>query len=233
MNTTANSLTAFTFQTSPTKGPNQKHSLRVVTIAGEPWFVAQDLNAPLGMYPSLLSGRLKFMHEFEKKLVDGRQFNLIELGQGGQMKRWLVSESGLYKLIMRSDKREAQAFQDWVTCDVIPTIRKTGSYGTGPVDGIRELVDRIKKLEDKIWELERPKITGATDLSPSFMKARAFLSWRGLKCNSELFSERSLMLRAYCDNHSLQSFLDTSGKTPVYIWPLAALEAVFVDGWCD
>lgn len=40
----------------------------------------------------------------------------------------VISESGLYKRIMRSDKPEAKAFQDWVTREVLPSIRKTGSY---------------------------------------------------------------------------------------------------------
>ena len=43
----------------------------------------------------------------------------------------LISESGLYKLVMRSDKPEAKQFQDWVTRDVLPAIRKTGSYVAG------------------------------------------------------------------------------------------------------
>lgn len=43
----------------------------------------------------------------------------------------LISESGLYKLIMRSDKPEAKAFQDWVTRDVLPAIRKDGGYVKG------------------------------------------------------------------------------------------------------
>ncbi len=43
----------------------------------------------------------------------------------------MVSESGLYKLIMRSDKPQAKPFQDWVTQEVLPSIRKTGSYVTG------------------------------------------------------------------------------------------------------
>lgn len=43
----------------------------------------------------------------------------------------VISESGLYKLIMRSDKPQAKAFQDWVTKEVLPSIRKTGSFVTG------------------------------------------------------------------------------------------------------
>jgi prophage antirepressor-like protein len=43
----------------------------------------------------------------------------------------LISESGLYKLIMRSDKETAKPFQDWVTKEVLPSIRKTGAFVTG------------------------------------------------------------------------------------------------------
>ena len=43
----------------------------------------------------------------------------------------IISESGLYKLIMRSDKPQAKPFQDWVTKEVLPSIRKTGAYVVG------------------------------------------------------------------------------------------------------
>lgn len=46
----------------------------------------------------------------------------------------IVSESGLYKLVMRSDKPEAKAFQDWVTGTVLPSIRKDGGYIMGEDD---------------------------------------------------------------------------------------------------
>lgn len=47
---------------------------------------------------------------------------------GGMQKATFVKEPGLYKLIMRSDKKEAVEFQDWICCDVLPSIRKTGRY---------------------------------------------------------------------------------------------------------
>lgn len=43
----------------------------------------------------------------------------------------LISESGFYKLIMRSDKPDARKFQDWVTREVLPSIRKDGGYILG------------------------------------------------------------------------------------------------------
>ncbi len=56
-------------------------------------------------------------------------------GRGGlraNTKLSLISESGLYKLVMRSDKPVARPFQDWVTREVLPSIRKTGGYKLEP-----------------------------------------------------------------------------------------------------
>lgn len=60
---------------------------------------------------------------------------LMRVGRGGTRLN-LVSESGLYKLIMRSDKPEAKRFQNWVTQEVLPSIRKTGAYvvGQAPIE---------------------------------------------------------------------------------------------------
>ncbi len=60
-----------------------------------------------------------------------RGINRIETPSGYMQPMVTVSESGLYKLIMRSDKPQAKAFQDWVAKEVLPSIRKTGSYVTG------------------------------------------------------------------------------------------------------
>lgn len=55
----------------------------------------------------------------------------VSLAGKGMHAAKLISESGLYKLIMRSDKPEARAFQDWVTREVLPAIRKDGAYIVG------------------------------------------------------------------------------------------------------
>lgn len=96
-------------------------SLRVVPIDGEPWFVGTDAIKALGLVaPSYAYGRLG---EDETRYVGRTHLGLPE---GRQMR--LVSESGLYKLITRSDKPEAKPFQEWITRDVLPSVRKTGSY---------------------------------------------------------------------------------------------------------
>lgn len=99
-------------------------TLRVVQIDGEPWFVATDVCRHIGFYIKRngevnTTKALRYLND-DERLVPPTQI-------GGRFPT-LICESGLYKLIMRSDKPEAKPFQEWVTRDVLPSIRKTGSY---------------------------------------------------------------------------------------------------------
>ena len=92
-------------------------------IEGEPWFVGSDIL-------TLLFGKAGGnAHQYDKldtsEIAEVKPLH-FKLGSGKS--RRLISESGLYKLVMRSDKPEAKAFQDWVTKDVLPAIRKDGAY---------------------------------------------------------------------------------------------------------
>lgn len=101
-----------------------------MTLEGNPWFVAVDVCKAIGLAPH----KAGFTHHLTK--LDESEITPISklgvvLGGTGSHNARLISESGLYKLIMRSDKPQAKAFQDWVTKEVLPSIRKTGSYVTG------------------------------------------------------------------------------------------------------
>lgn len=97
--------------------------VRVVEIAGEPWFVAADVCAVLEIgNPSMAMNRLE---------EDEVTLSQIE---GSHRPTNLISESGLYSLVLRSDKPQARPFRKWVTAEVLPSIRKTGRYGSqGPL----------------------------------------------------------------------------------------------------
>lgn len=76
----------------------------------------------------------------------------------------IISESGLYKLIMRSDKPEARAFQDWVTRIVLPAIRKDGGYivgeekvATGEMDEDTLILKAMEVMRRKIERLAEEK----------------------------------------------------------------------------
>ena len=104
-------------------------SVRVVEKDGYPWFVARDVCAMLGFDDGHTNDAIKGLDEDEKatplKIVGRNDFN------GLRKDSLLVNEPGLYSLILRSNKPEAKVFKRWITHEVIPTIRKTGSYGNG------------------------------------------------------------------------------------------------------
>jgi prophage antirepressor-like protein len=73
--------------------------------------------------------------------------NLIEDGSCA-VQLSVVSESGLYKLVMRSDKPQARPFQDWVTREVLPAIRKHGAYALAEGEAMPLPADLADALED-------------------------------------------------------------------------------------
>lgn len=99
-------------------------TLRTIEIDGAPWFHGADSCRCLGLSINVsgVFNNLRCLGHDEKRPTP-TPFR----GTGGA-KATVISESGLYKLIMRSDKPEARAFQDWVTREVLPAIRRTGGY---------------------------------------------------------------------------------------------------------
>ncbi|WP_241622249.1 Bro-N domain-containing protein [Rosenbergiella australiborealis] len=101
-------------------------TVRIVNIFGEPWFVAKDICDALELSNSRMA--LQTLDDDEKNtvsLTDGNRGNPIHS---------IVAESGFYKLMARSRKATtagtfAHKFTNWVFREVIPSIRKTGSYG--------------------------------------------------------------------------------------------------------
>lgn len=102
----------------------------------EPWFITRDVAKMLniGVYQNghvETAEVTRLVRKDEKTLLRRTTPHLTpvtvrQLFSKQQPSRSAISESGLYKLIMRSDKPEAVKFQDWVTRDVLPSIRKTG-----------------------------------------------------------------------------------------------------------
>lgn len=90
--------------------------VRIVQIDGEPWFVLTDVCRELDLAnPTMVA-----------KKLDNDERTKFDLGRQGETT--IVNESGLYTVILRSDKPQAKPFRKWVTSVVLPSIRKTGSY---------------------------------------------------------------------------------------------------------
>lgn len=100
----------------------QNNEVRTVELNGEPWFVLKDVCNILGVVNDRnVAARLD---EDEKDVC---QMDTL----GGTQNVTVVNESGLYNVILRSDKPEAKPFRKWVTSEVLPSIRKNGGYIAG------------------------------------------------------------------------------------------------------
>jgi len=127
-------LEVFTFQGAP---------VRTVTIDGEPWWVLVDVCAVLGIANSRnVAARLP-----------GDEVNTATVDT---YLATVVSEAGLYRVVIRSDKPSAEPFLRWLTHEVLPSIRRTGQYG-----GARALTDdqivhqALQITQHRVVELER------------------------------------------------------------------------------
>lgn len=98
-----------------------EQQVRTVMLDGEPWFVLADLARVLDV---VSVGRLA------ARLDDGvRLTHPIVDALGRTQQATIVSEAGMYEVVIRSDKPQAAAFRRWVTHEVLPSIRRTGGYG--------------------------------------------------------------------------------------------------------
>lgn len=131
---------------------SQFGELRTVMLEGEPWFVAADVCAALGIDANAT------------RRLDDDEKNTLRLNQRipGNPNVTILNEAGLYSMILRSRKQEARAFRRWITHEVLPSIRKRGAYITSntldeilgnPEFGIR-LLTELKSERDQRLELE-------------------------------------------------------------------------------
>lgn len=143
-------------------------AIRVSTVEGEPWFVAKDVCDALGL--SNTTEALRNLDDDEVSNISNS-----EVAQNGGRAARIISEPGLYKLIMRSRKPEAKAFQRWVTHEVLPAIRKTGGYIAAKQDETPEQImaravivaqDTIERQKRQLDEL-KPKAMFADAVAAS------------------------------------------------------------------
>ena len=98
----------------------ENYDIRTMVKNGEPWFVLKDVCNVLGIGNTTDTASRLDKDEFDKiEYVDSAD---------KRQEMTVINESGLYTVIIRSNKPVARAFRKWVTSDVLPTIRKTGGY---------------------------------------------------------------------------------------------------------
>ena len=126
--------------------------IRTVTIDNEPWFVGKDVAEALG-YADPSSA--------VSKNVDAEDKTTLLLEQDGsnyKSKTTVISESGLYALIFGSKLESAKRFKHWVTSEVLPAIRRTGSYSMEQYSPEMQAIlmhdKKLVKIDERVTDLE-------------------------------------------------------------------------------
>ena len=127
--------------------------VRTIVIDNEPWFVGKDVAAALG-YSNVRDALAKHVDEEDKNTV------AIRDGIQGNPNMTAINESGVYSLVFSSKLPTAKAFKRWVTHEVLPAIRKTGSYHAS---GSYMIDDPIERARAWIREQEERKQLAAAN----------------------------------------------------------------------
>lgn len=129
--------------------------IRVEDIDGEPWFLTKDVCVALGI--------VKYRDAVSRLDPDERGSVLVDT-LGGAQEASTVSEPGFYKLVMRSRKPEAKAFQRWVTHEVLPSIRRTGGYMAARADETpEEIMARALRIADDTMRRQKERIAALSE----------------------------------------------------------------------
>ena len=137
----------------------ESSEIRTVQVNGEPWFVLADVCKVL---------ELSSPHKVAERL-DGDEKGRNQIPTlGGVQEMAVVNESGLYTVILRSDKPQAKPFRKWVTSVVLPSIRKTGSYSVQQSNAFENLSPQLQvliQMETRQKQIEARQAEQATALA--------------------------------------------------------------------
>lgn len=144
----------------------ENHSVRTVNIDNEVWFVASDVTKIL----CYTNGR----KAIDDHCLKGVTKKYTLLTKGGNQELTIINESGIYQLVLASRMPNAEKFKNWVTNQILPSIRKTGSYSVIPkkelsIEEMTLLV--IQNMQSKIadqqkqLEEQKPKVEFAEKIS--------------------------------------------------------------------
>lgn len=196
-------------------------NVRVIERADGPWFVAADVSDVLGY---------RMASDMTRGLDDDEKGTHILRTLGGDQSLAIINESGLYSSILSSRRPEAKRFKRWVTGEVLPTIRRTGSYnarpGTFPVT-----MDDLKVLVREIVEAERlanPQHVALGFLSALDVAKRHKIAPKGRR---GIVLRISARLRKYClQNGFAMRFSAESNK---YLFEAGAVDSWLLNGGFD
>lgn len=198
--------------------------IRTVTIDNEPWFVGKDVATALG-YSNTRDALATHVSEEDKNTV------VISDGKRGNPNQVVINESGLYALIFGSKLESAKRFKRWVTSEVLPTIRKTGSYQKPMTvaEQIQLLALGNQNHEERIEKLENTMtIDYGQQKYISDLVSKVVIEVLGGK-KSNAYDEIGKKVFAEC-NRDVKTYFDVNARNNIP--KLRYQEAVeYIKGW--
>jgi anti-repressor protein len=165
---------------------NYKSSqVRTVEINSEPWFVLKDVCAILGIANHKMTAQRLDMDEVSQTYLTD--------SLGRKQETTIINESGLYHVILRSDKHEAKPFRKWVTSEVLPSIRKTGGYAL-PKDypaALRALAD-AEEQKLRLLAENQQQAQVIADFEPIRQYVDTILESKGAMATSQIAADYGL-----------------------------------------
>ena len=180
--------------------------IRTIVIDGEPWFVGKDISIVLGYKDTIAATRKNVSDEDKRVCPVGTP--------SGTQRMTVINESGLYSLIFGSKLESAKKFKRWVTSDVLPQLRQTGTYqltslSKNPVKLLEAHYEAIKFVDNKVdtlteWvdkiEMDLPILPIEADLITEAVKRKG-VSILGGKL-SAAYNNRGLRKKVFSNIYS-------------------------------
>lgn len=185
-------------------------SIRTKLINGEPWFCLRDVCKALEI--------VNVVNVKNRLTLKGVRI-MYTLTPGGKQELTFINEANLYKTVFRSYKESAERFTDWVTSEVLPAIRQTGSYQTPPkpltqLEMMRLQLGMIDNHEDRIKNLEDTMtIDYGQQESLANTVNRSVIDALGGK-QSNAYKEIAKKVFAEC-NHDLKTYFNVNARNNV------------------
>lgn len=193
--------------------------VRTIMIDGEPWFVAKNISETLGY--SKTFNMMKRIDEEDKRNISS---SILEEQVNNQSYTiGIINESGLYNSIFGSKVSSAKKFRKWVTSEVLPQLRKTGSYGTPKLpqtpmellelhyEAIKQVDSKVNTLEERFNDFEQnlPLLPEDADDVSKEVKKRVVEILGGKDSNA--YHDKSLSQKVFMDAYrNLKSNFDVS-----------------------
>lgn len=187
--------------------------IRTIDQNGEPWFVGKDVATALG-YKDTVNAIKSHVDEQDKR---GWQITT----PSGEQRGTIINESGLYSLCFSSKLEGAVKFKRWVTSEVLPQIRKTGSYMlpkmTKEMQAIFLLDNRTAQLDQRVTALENNSVIdyGQQQTLKNAVNHRVVTEVLGGK-DSPAYEDTHVRGMVYCElNKDLQNWFRVSARNNI------------------